>query len=197
MWHNQGVSRGERRQQGRNRERRELPPIDAERLRELALRYVGRFATTRAKLADYLRRKLRERGWQGEEEPDIDRLVGRLAELGYVDDAAFAVAKANSLTVRGYGAGRVRQALKIAGVSEDDGEEARDSAASQAAEAAISFARRRRIGPFAMTMKDPAGRQKALAAMIRAGHGFTLSKMLVDAEPGCELSASELMERCS
>ncbi|HVF83412.1 MAG TPA: RecX family transcriptional regulator [Sphingomicrobium sp.] len=187
------MSRGEANRNGRDRPRRELPPIDGERLRELALRYVGRFATTRAKLSDYLRRKLRERGWASQEPADIDGLVERLAELGYVDDAAFALNKAHSLTLRGYGEGRVRQALKIAGVSDDDGEEARDSAAAQAAEAALVFARRRRLGPFAKERTDLATRQKALAAMIRAGHSFTISKRLVDAEPGSEPLASDLL----
>jgi regulatory protein len=160
-------------------------------LRELALRYVGRFATTRSKLADYLRRKLRERGWSGEGEADIDGLVQRLAELGYVDDAAYALSKANSLTARGYGGGRVRQALKIAGVADEDGEEARDSAAAGAVEAALKFARRRKIGPFSEKRGDLAERQKALAAMIRAGHSFTLSKALVDADPGADIGLED------
>ena len=43
------------------RRRRERPPLDAEKLRELALAYVGRFATTRARLSTYLERKIRER----------------------------------------------------------------------------------------------------------------------------------------
>lgn len=192
MWHNQGVSRGNGRQGRRERPRRELPPVDAERLREMALRYVGRFATTRAKLGDYLRRKLRERGWSGEAEPDVNGLVDRLVELGYVDDAAFALAKSRSLTARGYGEGRVRQALKLAGVRDDDGQEARDSAESEALEAALKFARRRKVGPFAVSRADPAERQKALAAMIRAGHSFTLSKALVDAEPGAEFTPGDV-----
>ena len=40
--------------------------------------YVGRFATTRAKLAHYLLRKLREKGWEGARPPD-DRGAGRAA----------------------------------------------------------------------------------------------------------------------
>ena len=69
--------------------------------------YVGRFATTRAKLAQYLRRKLREKGWEAPRPPDIEPLVERLARLGYVDDAAFALSKARSLGQRGYGERRV------------------------------------------------------------------------------------------
>src|SRR5579864_698448 len=46
-------------------------PLDRERLEEMALRYVGRFATTKAKLTAYLWRKVRERGWNEEEKPDL------------------------------------------------------------------------------------------------------------------------------
>jgi regulatory protein len=159
----------------------------------LALRYVSRFATTRAKLRDYLARKLRERGWAGEEEPAIDALVERFAGLGYVDDAAFATAKAGSLSARGYGIRRVRQALSQAGVSESDGEDARNKAEENAVEAAMRFARRRRIGPFGSGIQQPADREKALAAMIRAGHGFGLARLIVDTEAGQELDEEALL----
>ena len=81
--------------------RKPRPPLDASKLDELALHYVGRFATSRSKLLSYLRRKLRERGWEGESEPDLDGLAGKLVRLGYVDDRAYAVSKARSLTSRG------------------------------------------------------------------------------------------------
>lgn len=178
----------------RNGRRRPPRPLDAARLQELALRYVSRFATTRSKVRDYLRRKLREQGWDGEQPPALDALVEKLADLGYVDDAAFARAKAGALGARGYGVRRVNQALVQAGVSEADGEEARDAAANGAVDAALRFARRRRIGPFAAQAPDPAARERALAAMIRAGHGFGLAKAVVDAAPGAELDPEQLAE---
>src|SRR5688500_16747804 len=115
--------------------RKPRPPLTAAKLDELALNYVGRFATSRAKLVSYLRRKLRERGWEGEGEPDLNRLTERLTGLGYVDDRAYAVSKARSLTARGYGVRRVRQALSIAGIGEEDSGEARDLAEAEAVEA--------------------------------------------------------------
>ena len=184
MWHKHGVD-GAGQERGR-REKRAPRPLDDDSLRELALRYVGRFATTRAKLGTYLQRKLRERGWAGEQPADIPALVGRIGELGYVDDRAFALAKAGALTARGLGGRRVRQALHQAGVDEDDAEEGLDLAAGRAAESALRFARRRRIGPFAVAKPDPAGREKSLAAMVRAGHDFALSRKIVDAAPGEE-----------
>ncbi|MFC7537984.1 regulatory protein RecX [Sphingomonas sp. GCM10030256] len=173
--------------------RRARPPLGDEALRELALAYVSRFATTRARLRDYLRRKVRERGWGGDGPPDFDKLADRLAELGYVDDAAFALAKSRSLSARGYGARRVDQALRAAGVDEGDGEGARALALTEAAEAALRFARRRRLGPFAAAPTDPSGRQRALAAMVRAGHDFALARAVIDTPPGAEISVEQLL----
>jgi regulatory protein len=84
-------------------------PLNEEKLHELALFYLGKFATTRAKLANYLNRKVRERGWEGNRSPDIERLVERLASSDLVDDALYALSKSRSLTERGYGAARVRR----------------------------------------------------------------------------------------
>jgi regulatory protein len=174
---------------------RKRKPLNAERLHELALFYVGKFATTRSKLSAYLNRKLRERGWEGDAAPDVDRLVERLAGSGLVDDALYALSKSRSLSERGYGAARVRQSLRAAGVDEEDGAAAHELAADEAASAALRFARRRRIGPFADAVPDRAGRERALAAMVRAGHGFDLAKAVVDAEPGSDLDLEELKEK--
>ena len=159
-------------------------PLDQPRLGELAVSYVGRFATTRAKLATYLTRKVRERGWDGEEGPDVAGLAERLARLGYIDDAAYALAKGRSLGARGYGGRRVSLALREAGIGEEDGRAARQSAAERATEVALRFAQRKRIGPFAAERPDPKGRDRALAAMARAGHAFDLARRIVDMAPG-------------
>ena len=170
-------------------------PLNEEKLHELALFYLGKFATTRAKLAAYLNRKVRERGWEGERPAEIDRLVERLASSGLIDDALYALSKSRSLSERGYGAGRVRQALHAAGVNEEEGTAAKELATEEAAASALRFARRRRIGPFADAVPDRAGREKALAAMIRAGHPFELSKAVVDTEPGSEIDVNDLREK--
>lgn len=180
----------------RGRKRRRDPlPLDSARLDELALTYVGRFATTRAKLGAYLSRKLRERGWQGERAPDPETIVERLASLGYVDDAQYALSKARSLTGRGYGPRRVSQSLHAAGIGEEDGEAARELAGKESVEAALRYARRRRIGPFASEAADPAARERALAAMIRAGHSFGLSKAILSMKRGEEVDIEILEEK--
>ncbi len=175
--------------------RRPRPPLNAEKLEETALNYVGRFATSRAKLRSYLARKIRERGWTGEGEPPLDAIADRFVSLGYVDDRAFALARARSLASRGYGLKRVEQALAMAGIDEMNGADARGLAEEEAVEAALRFARKRSIGPYANRKAEPRERERYLAAMIRAGHAFALSRAIVDLEPGEEPDAEALAGR--
>jgi regulatory protein len=160
---------------------RHRPPFDAAGLEAAALRYVGRYAVTRAKLRTYLVRKLRERGWAGEGEPAVEA----------IDDQACASARSEALGRRGYGARRVSQALLVAGISEEDGAAARASAAEAAWSSAIRFAQRKRIGPYGTARLDGPAREKALAAMLRAGHPMGIARRLVSAAPGESVEPDE------
>lgn len=160
------------------------PPLDGEALERLALFYVGRYATTQAKLAAYLRRKVQERGWLDESPPPIERLVKRFVELGYVDDGAFAAARAASLQRRGYGERRIAQALKTAGIGDGDAAQAREASRNGAFQAALRFAERKRIGPFAAEEPDRRSRERAFAAMVRAGHPLDLTRRILAARLG-------------
>ena len=167
-------------QETSRRRRKPRPPLDEVALRDLALGYAGRYATTAARLGQYLQRKLRERGWAGEDEPPVDAMVSRFVELGYIDDEVFAEARTRDLLRRGYGARRVSQALHHAGVDR----EALDlpgPSETETREAALAFARRRRLGPFGDGAADPKTREKQLAALVRAGHDFDAARALVDA----------------
>lgn len=169
---------------------RARPALDSVTLERLALDYVSRYATSRAKLRAYLIRKISERGWT-EEGGDassvddvVDSLVLRFAERRYVDDRALAEARARSMTARGYGARRLAGELHALGISEGDAEGARLQADEHAWDAALRFAQRRRIGPFAPEEADEGGRRRAFAAMMRAGHAPALAKRIVAALPG-------------
>lgn len=161
--------------------RRPLPPLDQPALERAALRYVERYATTRAKLIVYLNRKLRERGAEGP--VDVDALADRMAELRYVDDRTFAEARVASMTRRGLGARRVQEALRQAGVGTEDADEFRETLEEGAEESALAFARRKRIGPFATMPVERDRREKQIAAMVRAGHAPALARRIVGLEP--------------
>ncbi len=164
-----------------SRSRRNPHPLDAARLEELALAYVARFATTRAKLEAYLARKLRERGWAEESDPGVSSLADRFVATGYVDDAAYARAKAGSLLRRGYGMRRVGQALAVAGVGETVREEIALGESEQRL-AALVMARKRGFGPFGSDPPDRVRREKQIAAMLRAGHTMEHVLHMIDAQ---------------
>ena len=188
LWHKNGVKAS-------SKTSRVPRPLDPEQLRELALRYVGKYATTRAKLRQYLARKLRERGWAGNADPELRRLADRFAELGLVDDAAYALAKSRSLSARGFGKRRLIEQLRQAGVDEADGADAAAHAEDESVDAALRLAQRRRIGPFAAQAPDPRQREKWIAAMVRAGHGFALAKAISALRPDPEVDLDQLRER--
>jgi regulatory protein len=160
--------------------RRNPQPLDAAKLEELALAYAARFATTRARLEGYLDRKLRERGWGGENAPRPDLLAQRMVNAGYVDDEAWARMKAGSLLRRGYGERRMGQTLGAAGIEPELRENMRPDEV-EARRAAVALARRRRFGPFAANgVPDREVREKQLAAMMRAGHSLGLARAVLD-----------------
>lgn len=189
------------------RQKRAPRPLDAARLDELALAYVARFAASAAKLESYLKRKVRERGWVGATGPDgesrsesgpearpesgedfspeispdtlISELVARFVRAGYVDDAAFARAKAGSLRRRGYGERRVAQALDAAGIASEVRAEIRAGEGDQR-RSALALASKRRFGPWGPPVDRPA-REKQLAAMLRAGHRLDMARAVIHA----------------
>lgn len=176
----------------RRRSRRTPKPLDRTRLNDLALHYVARFATSSGKLESYLKRKLRERGWEGDDEPDIDALVAGFAAKNYVDDEAYARMKADGLLARGYGARRIEDKLRADGLAEPV-REANAPGEDDAREAVLAYIRRRRFGPFHSPPGDEGPeaahkrREKQLAAVIRAGHSFDHARRALEADTETEL----------
>jgi regulatory protein len=148
-------------------------------LEQLALRYVERFATTRAKLARYLTRKVQERGWSGDVPAPIERIVARLSELGYVNDRLYGEARARGLERRGYGLRRVGQDLRAAGLDESLSADITSRIDPEAA--ALTYARKRRFGPFASEPLTREVRARQFAAMLRAGHDANVTALILSA----------------
>ncbi len=170
------------------RSRKSPAPLDAAALDRLALRYVERFATSRGRLTAYLNRKLREYGVAGE--VDSAAVAERMAARGYVDDAAYAEARAASMARRGYGPRRVTEALRHAAIEAEQIAPIVDGLS--AVEAALAFARRRRIGPFANGAAERPERERQIAALVRAGHDYGLARRIVEASNEVEFDSSDL-----
>ena len=181
-----------RRKSRQRREKRPPKPLTAESLGELALAYVGRFATSKAKLAHYLGRKLRERGWEGEGAADIEALIEKIVGYGYVNDAAYAETTARSLVRRGFGKRRIASAIYAAGIDDIDSIAARQVGEDARISAALRLAEKRRWGPYANErLSDPAVREKRIAVFLRAGHDARLARAILALGPGEDVDGLE------
>jgi regulatory protein len=160
-------------------------PLDSSALNALAIRYVGRFATTQAKLTAYLQRKVVERGWIDDSRPPVAEIAARCVEAGYVDDRAYAETKSRSLSRRGYGPRRVAVALHQSGIARDLAATVAPDADS-AFESAEIFARKRRIGVFGSGPTDRDVARRQFAAMVRAGHSLELAGYFVRGVPDAD-----------
>ena len=158
-------------------QRRPLAPLDPAQLEALALAYVERYATSTSKLRRYLQRKRRERGFSGAFEPALDTILSKMIGLGYVNDGLFAEMRTRGLRAKGYGDRRIAQALHADGISGEESAAAR--ADDDPLAAAHRFAQRRRFGPYAATPPSDDQMRRQLAAMARAGHGFTIAQQVL------------------
>ena len=165
------------------------------RLDELALAYVARFATSRAKLTRYLSRKIRESEWTGEVDAvaACEAVADRMEQLQFLDDRQYAVMRAGAMTRRGMGVRRVKAQLYVDGIASEDSGEAIATAEASALASAIGFARRRRFGAFATRVTDdPKLRERQVAAFLRAGHSMTLARRILAIAPGDEAALAAL-----
>ncbi len=176
------------------RPRKIVKPITARRLNNVAAAYVEKFAGTTARLREVLRRRVRRARHAGvavvdDVEAIIETIVAGFVSANVLDDARYADHKAGSLHRRGTSARRIRDKLSMAGVERDDIDralagmraETGSSADASDLEAAIAFARRRRLGPFSDPATRAERRQKQLAAFGRGGFALSIARKVVDA----------------
>lgn len=177
--------------------RRRRPPmrLTPVNLRQAVLDYLDRFAASARRLEQVMQRKIKASAAAHGDDPAVllaalPGILAGLAQQGILNDRTFAEAKARSMIRRGGSRTKIRANLASKGI---------DSATADAAltrmrlefddpelEAAIAYARRRRLGRF---RADPASRaehrQKDLAAMARAGFAPALARRAL-AEPEAE-----------
>ena len=107
-------------------------------------------------------------------EQTIARVMARLYEEGYIDDAAFAEQWVSARTAKGMGVRRIRQELRLKGVSQHDIDEALDSVdEEETLDAAVRAAEKASRG---RDLSDPTNRQKIIAALVRRGYDYSTAK---------------------
>lgn len=159
-------------------------PITAGYLEAVTGYYLERYATSSA----HLRRLLVQRAQRSVAFHDgdlaeavalVDAEIARLQRLGLLDDERYAADRARALHRRGSGARRIRAALASKGL----GANQIDAALGEVPDdwqAALTYARKRKLGPWRTAPLDPARRAKELGRLGRAGFSWDIARRLVE-----------------
>ena len=159
--------------------------IGPELLERWALAYLGRYASSSENLRRVLLRRVRRRVPASSDTVQqvralIDALLERYRLSGLLDDASYAVARAQSLHRRGESITRIHARLAAKGVETSVAAEAVRTLRSEIADpdlaAACAFARRRRLGPYRRAAPAPA---RELGAFARAGFARRVAELVL------------------
>lgn len=154
---------------------------------EAAHVYIARYSSSREQLRRVLARradKLRRAGAleREAEKPLIEAALARIVGAGLIDDRAFALARARRLAREGRSRARIAEALAAKGVAREDASVALAALAEEQPAgdlaAAVTFARRRRLGPYRRAGAD---RARELAIFARGGFSLSLARRIVEA----------------
>ncbi len=163
---------------------RATPPITASYLMNVTLRYLSMRSTS----ASHLRRLLMERARRSptpaeESKPLVDAEIERLLESGLLDDAKYAGAVARTQQSRGGSTSKIRGALAAKGLHAEVSAEAiralGDDSVDPEWDAALTWARKRRLGPYRTGEATQERLAKELAKMGRAGFPYDVARKIV------------------
>jgi regulatory protein len=170
--------------------------MDEASLKEAALAHMLRYGGTAAGLTRALDRRIHRWAEAMGSVEDADRaavaaqaeqwravarkVVAGLAELGAVNDAAFAESRARRLRRSGSSRRAVLAHLGSKGVSGEVAGGMVPEDATAELTAALIFARRRRVGPFATEEVAADAKPRILAAFGRAGFGSAVARRALD-----------------
>ncbi|MDE2229969.1 MAG: RecX family transcriptional regulator [Alphaproteobacteria bacterium] len=182
------------------RKPRTLPRrMTAERIENVALHYLSRYASSSGNLRRVLMRRVERAAAAHGDDPAagahlIEELIAQFLRSGLIDDRAYATQKAASLQRRGASRFGIRGKLRQKGVQADlvvDAVGTLDESGAGAGEfaAACALIRRRRLGPCRPAAMRGAMRQKDLAALARAGFGLDIARRALNAPDIATLEA--------
>jgi len=162
----------------------------AKSLENAALYYLQRFASSNENLRRVLMRRVRRSAQHHGTDPEegaefINDIIARYQRSGLLDDARYAEIRTASLGRRGNSARAIRNKLVEKGVDSDIIDETLTNRQNEDADpeltAAVSLARRRRLGPFREDGIRPEFKEKDLAALARAGFNYDTAQKVIEA----------------
>ena len=171
--------------------KRKARKVTLERLERWASHHLDRHTSSASNLEFVLKRRVRRVEAEletsfPEAEDWIVQVVGDLVARGYLNDRTYALNLAQKMRSRGSSERKIRAHLQGKGVSGDLAREVigeiSQSGSGGDFEAALHYARRRRLGPYRL---DPEvrreRRERDLAALGRSGFSYAVASRIIDA----------------
>ncbi len=171
-----------------------LPALQT-RLREAALAYLERFESSAQSVRRTLRRRVERWAMKSGEPVEegahaaIEAVIEDLSRAGLIDDARYAGMKARSLFNGGRSGRAIGAYLAARGIESSVIGDALEARAEEAEnpedpdlEAALRFARKKRLGRFRSPELRAEKRDRDLAALGRAGFSWAIARSVVDEE---------------
>lgn len=160
-------------------------------LRNAAVYYLDRYASSTANLRRLLMAKVDRSARahdtdRAEGAAAVEALLADFVRDGVLDDARYAKGRALALYRRGASSRAIRGRLAAKGVAAEHIGPAiatlRDESDEPDLTAALTFARRRRLGPYRPPAARADHRARDLAALGRQGFAYDLARRVIDAE---------------
>jgi len=171
--------------------RRSPAKISARYLQWVTARYLDRYSSSEANLRRLLMGRVYRSARHHEVDPEpwkglVEEELRRLVSIGHLDDARYAFEKARSLHRRGGSSRAIRSKLTAKGVPQVVISEAlsrlQEDVGDLEIEAALTFARKRRLGPWSPERTNDWDRRKRdLARFARAGFSYQVAAQILDA----------------
>ena len=172
------------------RAERRRPALDAGSIEDAGLFYLSRYSASAARVRQVLMRRVQ----RGSETPEaaneaahvVDQLIIRWLHSGILNDARYAEAKATSLHRKGSSARMIAARLQENGIDRSNVTAALTETGTANAPrpggdfaAAITLARRRRLGPFKISGRGDISRERELAIFARAGFARAVAERIL------------------
>ena len=164
-----------------------LVEVSPRRLRNKALHYLGRYASTEYRLKQVLVKFIKKK-WPkipiNDSLDHIQETVNWCKECKFLNDAEYAFMKVKSGRAKGYSTKQIKKRLALAGLSTELVESAFNEAENTVEaefQAALTLAKKKRIGPYATSpISDPKERMRQMARLARAGYSYKICKNVFD-----------------
>ena len=168
------------------KEPRKLRALSPEYFRRAALHYLDRYNGTSRSVRQLLQRRVTRARREGQELDSqeiagwIDALISDLQRLGLINDGNFAIGRARSLHASGQSLAMIRLKLQAKGINSADIDAAIERLKDErgenlALEAARTYVRKRRLGPYRPKDQRADKQDKDLAALARRGFSYDIA----------------------